>query len=214
MGNKAFPLGIKISVILLHLWEDIPSLKSPTASPTWRMLTEAILALAGPVTAAVHPGQPMPSLPGSWNRAGIDGTARGEAAEMQRRSSMHHHTVCTAGSLPVLYTTIQMAANITSFFGRRDIDQVWFYFTIYQTCLGQHLMPDRNGHLKTLFLKISGCNAVTIAFKQKGIRSSLGVEGMMLTEGKENLIMAQRKRCFSGTILIVSWVLLFNGLLA
>lgn len=72
MGNKAFLLGIKISVILLHLWEDIPSLKSPTASPTWRMLTKAILALAGPVADAVHPRQPTTLPPRllkqSWNR--------------------------------------------------------------------------------------------------------------------------------------------------
>lgn len=36
----------------------------------------------------------------------------------------------------------------------------------------------------------------------------------MLTDEKEKKLMAQGRRCFSGTILILSWVLLFNGLLA
>ena len=115
---------------------------------------------------------------------------------------------------PCASTTPFKWLQITSFFSRGDIDPVWFSLTIYQTWLGQHFIPDSNGHLKNLFLKISRCNAVTIAFKQKGNRSSLEEEGMILPEKKEKLIMAQGKMCFSDTILILSWVLLVNGSVA
>lgn len=64
----------------------------------------------------------------------------------QEQSALQDLVLC-------FYAIIQMAADITSFFCRTDIDQVWFYFTVYQTCLGQHLIPDRNRHWENLFSK-------------------------------------------------------------
>lgn len=213
MGNTAFLLGIKISVILLYLWEDIPSLKSSTAPPTWRHWPRQSWPLVAQLQLLCIPHNSLPSLPGSWNRAGMDGTAHGERLQTGKGTGACIIMQSALQDLSLyFYDSIQMAADITSSFCRRDINQVWFYFTVYQTCLGQHLIPDRNGHLRSLLLKISECNAVTIAYKQKGIRSSLEEEGMMLTEKKEKLMMAQGKRCFSDIILILRYCYLMDYL--
>ena len=203
MGNTAFLLGIKISVILLHLWEDIPSLKSSTASPTWRTLTEAILALGGPVTAAVHPTQPTACSPRllkqSWN--GWDSPRR-EAADRQRHRSARGHAVCTAGSLPVLLHhhsngceyhlfLLQKGHRLGLILFRYLSDLPWTALNTWQKWAFKKLI------FKNQWMQCSNHSI-------QGIGSSLGKEGMTLTEEKEKLIMTQGKRCFSDTILILS----------
>lgn len=150
MGNTKVLLGIKISVILLHLWEDIPPLKSSTASSTWRTLTKAsqwplVAQLWLLCTPSTH--WPPCQAPETELESMGQPMERGcRNAKAQEQSALQDLVLC-------FYAIIQMAANITSFFCRTDIDQVWFYFTVYQTCLGQHLIPDRNRHLENLFLK-------------------------------------------------------------
>lgn len=202
---------IKILVILLHLWEDIPPLKSSTASSTWRTLTKATRwPLVAQLRLLCTPPNPLASLPGCWNRAGIDGTAGGERLQKCKGTG----AVYTAGSHPVLWHHHSNGCRYHLFLLQKRHRPGLILFHCLSDLPWTALNTWQKQAFGKLIFKISGCNAVTIAFKQKGIRSSLEEERMMLAEEKENLTMAEGKRCFSDTIPILPWVLLFNGLVA
>lgn len=170
-------LGIKISVILPHLWDEVPSLKSSIASPSqgwW------------------YPTAPTVLPPGLWEQGWTRWTTHGE--RLLKCESTHFcaglSTVSppTLQDLPVLSQLLSSDCKYHLCLLQKGQRSGMILFQYLSDLPWTELIPDRNVRLKTYSQK--SLHAVQQpALEQKDIRNSLEEEEVMLTEEKEKLIM-------------------------